>query len=156
MADPRRRPYFVFWTNDDGLLALALRMERADQGDAVAITTPEGETLRVAILRQLLPRGAGSALLYRCPGCGRPRRHLYPWSLVGRRIVRYLGWRCQACAGLRWASQGSYRGRFDRALSAALGGGRRDPLPRQPWDPRAVSDPRMVLDEFSNLEFSSL
>jgi hypothetical protein len=88
--------------------------------------------------------------MYRCPSCRRRRRYLYPYALVGGRLVDWLGWQCQACAGLRWASQGSYRGVFDRAIEVALGV-RREPYPRHPWDPRAVSDPRMVVDEFPNL-----
>jgi hypothetical protein len=44
-------------------------------------------------------------------------------------------------------------GGVERALFAAVyaGGPAREPLPRHPWDPRAVSDPKMVADEFPNL-----
>ena len=90
------------------------------------------------------------ALFYRCPWCQKPRRYLYRLTLAGSKLVDYLGLRCPACTGLRFASQGCYRGVFERALFA-IGGPAREPLPRHAWDPRAVSDPRMVADEFPNL-----
>ncbi len=90
--------------------------------------------------------GAGGA------GC----RYLYPHVVAFGRLVDHLGWQCQACAGLRWRSQGRYRTAFMRrayaAASAILGLAKpSEPLPRHPWDPRAVSDPRLVADEFPNL-----
>jgi len=90
-----------------------------------------------------LPRRGGFAVLYRCPGCSEPRRHLYLRSLVIGRLVDYQGPLCTACAGLRWASQGRYIGVLHRTFGL--------PSPRHPRDPRAVSDPRLILDEFPNL-----
>lgn len=140
LADPRRRPYFVFWTSEaDGDL-WCLKMAPSEDGDAVLVTLENGETYRIPVLRRPLPRGTGAALFYRCLWCRKPRRYLYRLTLSGTRLVDYLGLRCQVCAGLRFASQGRYQG------AAAWG-----PLPRFPWDPRAVSDPRMVLDEFPAL-----
>ncbi len=151
LEDPRRRPYFVFWTSfwtsEDGDIRYGLRMAPSEAGDAVLITFENEETSRISILRRPLPRGTGTALLYRCPWCQKPRRYLYRLTLNGTKLVDYLGLRCQVCARLRFGSQGRYRGELDQMLSAALGAGRREPLPRQPWDPRAVSDPRMLLDE---------
>lgn len=141
LADPRRRPYFVFWTSEeDGDLRYGLKMAPSEDGDAVLVTLENGETYRIPILRRPLPRGTGTALFYRCLWCRQPRRYLYRLSLSGTTLVGYLGLRCQVCAGLRFASQGRDQG------AAACG-----PLPRFPWDPRAVSDPRMVLDEFPAL-----
>ncbi len=57
---------------------------------------------------------------------------------------------CQACKGYRWQSQGAYRSALARAIQAALGVVR-DPYPRHPWDPRAVSDPWLLADEFPEL-----
>ena len=139
-GDSRRRSYFVFWTDDDGELAYGLKMAPSQDGAAVLVTLERGETYRIEILRRPLPRGTGTALFYRCLWCRKPRRYLYRLTLSGTKLVGYLGLRCRVCAGLRFASQGRYQG------TAAWG-----PLPRFPWDPRAVSDPRMVLDEFPAL-----
>jgi hypothetical protein len=59
-------------------------------------------------------------------------------------------WRCHHCAGLLFRSQGCYRRELAGALLAALYGDfrARAPYPRHPWDPRAVSHPRMVVGEF--------
>lgn len=94
------------------------------------------------------------ALFYRCPWCRKPRRHLYLLTLVGAKLVDYLGLRCQVCAGLRFASQGRYITGFERAFFAPLLEGYRSvvPFPRRPWDPRAVSDPRLVAEELFQLE----
>src|SRR5258707_12193258 len=41
LADPRHRPYFVFWTSpNDGTLTRVLRMESVQQGAAVQLTIP--------------------------------------------------------------------------------------------------------------------
>ena len=57
--------------------------------------------------------------------------------------------------GDRFVSQGWYRRKFRREMIAAFskeyGSPYREPLSRFPWDPRAVSDPGMVADEFPDL-----
>jgi hypothetical protein len=154
LADPRGRPYFVFWVSPHaGTLTRVLRMESVQQRTAVQLTIPDVGVFRIPIVRRPLPRRGGLAILYRCPGCSELRRHLYLRSLVIGRLVDYQGPLCQACAGLRWASQGRYLGVLHRAFRAGLGLGNSDrfPFPRHPWDPRAVSDPRLVLDEFPDL-----
>jgi hypothetical protein len=150
LEDPRRRPYFVFWMTADGELSWSLRMARAETADAVRLSTPAGRSFRLAITRSRMPTGTGLAILYLCPGCQRRSRYLYGLTLVAGRLLDNLGWRCQRCAGLRWASQGRYQSVFHRLLLAAVaaeyGLARyREPLPRRPWDPRAVSDPTMVV-----------
>lgn len=69
------------------------------------------------------------------------------------RLVDTLGWQCPACAELRWASQGRYRRKPARSLEGALAASLglpdyNEPRARSPWDPRAVSDPSLVVDEF--------
>jgi hypothetical protein len=59
--------------------------------------------------------------------------------LSGTKLVADLGLRCQMCAHLRFGSQGCYRSAFSR-----LWGTR----PRYPWDPRAVSHPWLLEEEF--------
>jgi len=154
LSDPRGRPYFVFWVSPhDGTLTRILRMESVQQGAAVQLTIPDVGVFQIPIVRRQLPRRRGSSILYRCPGCGQPRRHLYLRSLVIGRLVDYQGPLCTACAGLRWASQGRYIGVFHRAFRAGLGlqASDRFPFPRHPRDPRAISDPRLILDEFPDL-----
>src|SRR5580765_2070024 len=122
-------------------------MAPSGDGAAVLVTLEDGQIYRIEILRRPLPRRGGSAIFYRCPWCGQPRRHLYRLTLAGNKLTKRYGLRCQGCAGLRYASQGSYLG----AGGAILFGGKRAPLPRNPWDPRAVSDPRMVVRELPGL-----
>lgn len=154
LSDPRSRPYFVFWTSrHDDALSRILRMESVQQGAAVQLTIPDVGVFQIPIIRRPLPRRGGQAILYRCPGCSRPRRYLYLRSLVVGRLVDYQGPLCQACAGLRWASQGRHIGVLHRAFRVGQGceAFGRLPFPRHPWDPRAVSDPRLILDEFPDL-----
>jgi hypothetical protein len=153
LDDPRRRPYFVFWTSADGDLRYGLKMAPTDDEDAVIVTLESGEPYRIPIERRPLPRGTGIALFYRCPRCRTLRRHLYLRTLVGTKLVDYLGLRCQVCAGLRFRSQGRYVSNFRRAFFAPFKGHRTvAPLPRRPWDPRAGSDPRLVAEELFQLE----
>jgi hypothetical protein len=76
--------------------------------------------------------------------------------------VSYLGLRCQQCAGLRCRSQGYYRNRFERSIfarasqemSRRLGidvswNGSLPSVFKTSWDPRAISDPRLIAAEFS-------
>ena len=154
LSDPRGRPYFVFWTSPfDDTVTRMLRMECAQQRTAVQLTIPDVGVFQIPIVRHPLPRRGGFSILYRCPGCSEPRRYLYLRSLVIGRLVDYQGPLCQACAGLRWASQGRYLRVLHRAVRAGLGlqASDRFPLPRHPRDPRAVSDPRLILDEFPHL-----
>src|SRR3984893_13977985 len=144
LSDPRGRPYLVFWVSPhDDTLTRILRMESVQQRAAVQLTIPDVGVFQIPIVRRPLPRRGGFSILYRCPGCGQPKRHLYLRSLVIGRLVDYQGPLCQACAGLRWASQGRYLGVLHRTFGL--------PSPRHPRDPRAVSDPRLILDEFPDL-----
>jgi hypothetical protein len=149
LQDPRGRAYLVFWRDADGRL-LPLRMEQCPEPDAVRISTPDGDWQRLQLVRRPLPRHAGDAVLYHCPSCWRPRRYLYPFAMVGYQLQHRLDVRCQACKGYRWQSQGAYRSALARAIQAALGVVR-EPYPRHPWDPRAVSDPWLLADEFPEL-----
>jgi hypothetical protein len=157
LEDPRGdHACFVFWTARDGSLAYPLRMTRTDDGEAVRVTKPNGRARRIAIVRRPTPNATGFSILYRCPVCSRPCRYLYPLAASGGTLVDCFGLQCQACAGLRWVSQGRYQKTFERRLLAAVAADYglpcyREPLPRHPWDPRAVSHPRMVVDEFPNL-----
>jgi hypothetical protein len=97
-----------------------------------------GASYRILILRRALSKD-GTALFYRCPLCRKPRRFLYLQTRSGDELVEYLGPRCLPCAGLRFASQGRYRTKLAREFAPILG-----PRPRPPWDPWAVSDPRIA------------
>ncbi len=154
--DPRGRAYFVFWTTRDGNVAYALRMDAVEDGHAVTLRNDAGHSFRIGLVRRLLPTGGGTDILYQCAGCGRPRRYLYGHAVASGRLVDNVGWQCQSCAGLRWRSQGRYRGAPRRGLQDAIAEALglpdyHEPQPRRPWDPRAVSNPGLVLDEFPNL-----
>ena len=129
-------------------------MMPSEDGNAVLIIFKNGKTQLISILRRPLPRGTGTTIFYSCPWCQKPRRHLYRLTLSRGDLVAHLGLRCQVCAGLRFTSQGRYRGRGERELVALFYQGRRtsEPRPRRPWDPRAVSDPRLVAQELFQLE----
>ena len=61
LADPRGRPYFVFWTSPlDDTLTRVLRMESAQQGAAVQVTIPDVGVFQIPIIRRPLPRRGGS------------------------------------------------------------------------------------------------
>jgi hypothetical protein len=140
LEDPRRRPYLVFWVSDDEKIAWALKMAPTQDADVLLVTLESGQTQRLMLLRRPLPLGTGDALFYRCPSCERPRRYLYRQrsSLTG--LVDCFGLQCQRCARLRFKSQGHYRGVVFRWLISHSG----EKFPRWPWDPRAVSHPRLV------------
>jgi len=88
---------------------------------------PTGFVRALRVVRIPLPRNGGRALLLICPGfgCGRPRRYLYAWEVMGSRIVR-RPWLCRTCARLRYASEGEGRNPWG-------------PYPRDPWDPYVFS-----------------
>jgi hypothetical protein len=146
LEDPRRRPYVVFWRAEGGGVATFLTMAAAENGNAVLVTLENSGPHRIAVLRRPLPRGTGTALFYRCPVCQKPRRYLYLLTRSGDQFVDDFGLRCQVCAGLRFRSQGRHIKTLWRTLVTAFHQGRRtsEPFPRHPWDPRAVSDPRLV------------
>ena len=61
LADPRGRPYFVFWTSPlDDTLTRVLRMASAQQGAAVQVTIPDVGVFQIPIIRRPLPRRGGS------------------------------------------------------------------------------------------------
>ena len=155
LADPYGRPYFVFWTTEDGALSYSLHMARTDRGTAVQVTMPNGASRPIRIVRRPLPSGTGTMILYCCPICEKPRRYLYRLVRTADGLADYFGLQCQACAGLRWASQGRYRNSIEREVSSTIdvvyGRRMRGLVPRYPWEPRAVSDPRMVVAAFPHL-----
>src|SRR6267378_332405 len=81
LEDPRRRPYLVFWTSDDGEIRWGLKMAPTDDPDAVFVTLEGGQTQRLTIVRRPMPRGTGTVLFYLCSTCRKPRRYLYRLSL---------------------------------------------------------------------------
>src|SRR5262249_6619760 len=134
----------VFWVSGDEKVAWALKMAPTQDADILLVTLETGQSQRLKLLRRPLPLGTGDALFYRCPSCERPCRYLYRLrsSLTG--LVDYFELQCQRCAGLLFTSQGRYR---DVLLSWTVRTMARtgERLPRWPWDPGAVSDPRLVV-----------
>jgi hypothetical protein len=143
LEDPRKRPYLVFWVSDHEKIAWALKMAPTQDADVLLVTLETGQTQRLILLRRPVPLGTGTALFYVCPSCARPRRYLYRLksSLTG--VADCFGLQCQRCAGLCFRSQGRYRYallRWTAEIMRLTG----DKLPRWPWDPHAVSDPRLA------------
>jgi hypothetical protein len=70
-----------------------------------------------------------------------------------RAAGRLSGTTLPGVCGPAWASQGRYIGVLHRPFRAGLGLRPSDrlPFPRHPRDPRAISDPRLILDEFPDL-----
>jgi hypothetical protein len=126
LDDPRHVPYFLFWRwMDRGEPKEVLGIRgRPTSEELVELKRIDGSSVAVHSVRRRLPHNGGSALLLNCPCCSRLCRHLYGWSVSGKRVVRSV-WKCRNCAGLRYTSEGSYvRFRW-------LGG-----YPRtSPWDP---------------------
>lgn len=127
LDDPRGVPYLFAWRSwpDDGICERAW-ISRHEGEDAVyaKIRRPDCMAMLLGTAWPSLP-GAGRALLLVCSACEHPRRHLYAWMLWSGRVVR-CQWRCRRCAGLRYASEGTYN-----AVRRLLGG-----FPRpDTWDP---------------------
>src|SRR5215467_1668161 len=139
LEDPRRRPYFVYWAPENGP-AWALKMASAGQDGGVLVTFENGQTQLISVLLRRMPKGAGSSLVYLCPSCESPSRYLYRLALLGTKLVTAKGLVCQRCAKLRFASQGWYKPAFARGLG---------PRGRNPWEPRAVSDPRIIAEDIA-------
>jgi hypothetical protein len=150
LSDPRGRAYFVFWVSPhDGTLTRILRMESVQQGAAVQVTIPDVGVFRIPIVRRPLPRRGGSSILYRASldaisTCG-------AWSSGGLSTIKgHSARHAPACGGLlKGGTSGSSIVRF------GLGWGCRPPIGFRfhviPGIPRAVSDPRLILDEFPDL-----
>jgi len=155
LEDPRRRPYFVFWEwNEEGRISYALRLEPGEAGgpgsrDFVRVSMHGASDLVLWLERRAMP-GGKTGRLWICPACDRPARFLYLLRAVkrgdGTGYVRYPDFVCVWCSGLRWRSQGAYRNAFCREFSEGYDG--RDPYPREPWNPRAVSHPSLIRNEF--------
>jgi hypothetical protein len=146
LDDPRQLPYLLVWQwMDAGPIKEALRVSRASLVKGVLLKRVDGSSQIVGIARRPLPQNGGSAFFLICPSCRVPRRYLYGWSVSLRRVVQSL-WKCRACAGLRYRSEGTYISPWLRHL----GGYPRTP----PWDPWAFSHP-LRLAETGFLESGS-
>jgi len=113
IEDPRKVPYAIFWRNSSGGIADMVRVEiNPDcpwlelQGLEVAMTRPDDGCFLHGV-RRPLPRGGGSDFLLVCPECFKPRRYLYAWGNRMGRVIP-VRWPCRSCAGLRYASEGTY------------------------------------------------
>ncbi len=117
------------WMNQDEVKeSLTLRFQQ--NGMVAALVRNGGTSIEnLGLVRRHLPRFGGSFLLLVCPVCGRPRRHLYAWGLVEKRVHR-TRWQCRSCAGLRYRSEGTYLCTWARCF----GGYPRTP----PWDPDEI------------------
>jgi len=138
LEDPRGIPYLLLWRwMDDPPTKEVLRISLDLPSGAVQFKRIDGTSYINPIFWRHLPRNGGRTLFLICIGCGRPRRHLYAWSVSSYRLV-YSGWKCRECAGLRYRSEGNYI----PPKFKCLGG-----IPRTPvWDPAVFSDPRRLAE----------
>src|SRR3989442_8137676 len=109
LEDPRRSPYFVFWTTEGGSLRYPLHMERIDGGEAGRVTTPTGRARRIEIVRRPSSNGTGTMILYLCPICEKPRRYLYRLAASGGRLPLWPP-TSSSIAGGSWSSTSMARG----------------------------------------------
>jgi len=131
--DPRHIPYLLVWQwRDDPEIKEAAMVRWRPPDDWIELKRSDQSGQHIRLHHSPLPRRGGTALLLFCPDCGIPRRHLYGWSVIAGRLLQ-SSWRCRACAGLRYQSEGTYisvRWRF-------WGSG----FPRpEPWDPFLLSN----------------
>ena len=70
LDDRRRRPYFVFWTSDDGDLQYGLKMAPTDHGDAVLVALESGETYRFRLCAARCREGVAWPSSIDAPGAG--------------------------------------------------------------------------------------
>jgi hypothetical protein len=144
LGDPRRRPYFAFGTSEyDGELEYGLRMAPSADGAAVVVTVEDGTSCRIEMLRHPLPRRGGSAVFYLCPGLPAAASLPLPAQPSGERTDGSLRFAVSSLCETSVRLSGPLHHPWGRVPGV--------PLPREPWDPRAVSDPRMVLGEFPTL-----
>jgi hypothetical protein len=175
LNDPRKIPYLLVWKGEkwprgsacprtyDGEVNEVVRLSRYhDPQDAsaaenyVKLKRMDGDYSVLRIVWRMLPRNGARALFLFCPYCQHFCRAVYGWQVDhwGRYTssARLCPWRCRACAGLRYASEGGAlvlrsRWSYFRMIEQRYGGCR-SPRP-EPWYPyvfTSVDDPRP--DEF--------
>ena len=143
LDDPRKVPYLLVWQGPrDGQVKEAVRLApfvdpHSSPAETYGLVEAKRSDASVSVLRfvwRMLPRNGGRALLLCCLYCSKPCRSLYGWewdscSGVSNR-VRQITWRCRACAGLRYASEG---GALCPPKEFAVFGNYSRPDPWLPW-----------------------
>jgi len=132
LNDPRRIPYLLIWKDErDGEVKEAVRLARYIEPSNSCVTDnyvelkrTDGSATVLRVVWRMLPRHGGRALLFFCPYCQMPRRHVYGWewdSFSGwSNRVRNVSWRCRSCARLRYSSEGGHLRQSGRGALAAL------------------------------------
>jgi hypothetical protein len=158
LSDPRNIPYLLIWRSErDGGVKEAVRVIRLgpppylQDGDSIEVTRPDGSLCRLRVLKRPLPGSAGYDVLLSCPRCCSLRRALYGWEAGGQytNSAQTSSWKCRACAGLRYASEGAalvFRSRwaFARLIEHQFGPCH-SPRPES-WLPcvfTSIDDPRL-------------
>jgi hypothetical protein len=110
--------------------------------DMVEVKGRDGKGSVLDYVWRSLPRNGGRYVLLGCGRCGRLRRCLYGWELSALGRLERAGWRCGACAGLRYASEG--RALVFPAFLSRLAGvefGSQKWARPEPWYPHVFSNP---------------
>lgn len=144
LDDPRKIPYLFIWKGSfDGEVKEAVRVASYSEpigafhvdwtGWVEVKRTDQTKDIIRSVLRAM-PRNGGSVRLLVCSDCNTPGRALYGWEPGGKYTssAQRCSWKCRACAGLRYASEGTYIPRQFRFLGG---------YPRQePWYPYVFAD----------------
>jgi hypothetical protein len=150
LCDPRRIPYLLIWKSpSDGEVKEAVRVSDLGstpyqpEAQSIEVKRSDGSVVHLRVFKRPLPRNIGNYLLLACPFCCFLRRALYGWESGGQHTSSALRslWKCRACAGLRYASEGGalvFRSRCAilRPLAALWPSQRPDP-----WHPLVFASP---------------
>jgi hypothetical protein len=166
LADPRRIPYLLIWTDRGLPIERALNPSDLGQprdavrlapfsfreGDApspgwVEVKRWDGVRTGLRVSEHPLPCNGGKAVLLVCNRCQKPRRALYGWEVLKQaRCVKSTDWVCRRCADLSYASEGGalvYRTRW--VVARSLSGLVLKQRP-EPWEPLVLTSPLRALD----------
>jgi hypothetical protein len=135
LADPRAIPYLLVWrSRSDGSVQEAVRVAPYSEPPGpfpiewtgwVEVKRTDMTRTLVRTISRALPRNSGNVRLALCPNCGSPCRALYAWEVDCwghyKTSARTSAWKCRACAGLRYASEGGALVFRPRGLLARLG-----------------------------------
>lgn len=163
LTDPREMPYLLVWRSRyDNVVQEAVRVASyreppgqypLDWSGWVEIKRPDMTRTLIRTLLRTLPRNRAQTRLAICPTCQNPRRTLYAWEVDSwgqyKTSARTSAWKCRACAGLRYTSEGGVlvlrsRGSWFRALEMTYGRSH-SPCPKS-WLPEAYTSRQEMLE----------
>jgi hypothetical protein len=118
LNDPRKIPYLLLCTSARaGEIKEAVRVGTLGptpyltQADSIEVKRANGSVVNLRVFRRSLPKRTGTYCLLARPSCCALKCCLYGWAAAGECTdsARVSTWKCRACAGLRYASEGGAR-----------------------------------------------